>query len=134
VWAAVSQWLAPSNADLEYWWKLTGPQVAHMMVAAGYSTEAQYNALLFHYHWIVRPRHPISLIIMHKSSANKHLSSFPISAPRPEPTAPSDGTRSWATRARPLSTRGSGTRRLASPTCATASKRSARTRAAPSTL
>ncbi|KAL2849415.1 aromatic prenyltransferase [Aspergillus pseudodeflectus] len=53
VWAAVSQWLAPSDADLEYWWKLTGPQVAHMMVAAGYSTEAQYNALLFHYHWIL---------------------------------------------------------------------------------
>lgn len=53
VWEAVSQWLSPENPDLEYWWKLTGPQISHMMLAAGYSTEAQYNALLFHYRWIV---------------------------------------------------------------------------------
>lgn len=53
VWEAASQWLPLTNPDVEYWWKLTGPHMSHMMVASGYSVEAQYNALLFHYHWIV---------------------------------------------------------------------------------
>ena len=53
VWDAVSQWLAVTNPDMEYWWKLTGPYISHMMQAAGYTSETQYNALLFHYQWIV---------------------------------------------------------------------------------
>ncbi|KAH7038344.1 aromatic prenyltransferase [Microdochium trichocladiopsis] len=54
VWDAVSRWLPPSeDQNVEYWWKLTGPHVAHMMHAAGYPVEAQYDALLFHYHYIV---------------------------------------------------------------------------------
>ncbi|RHZ54023.1 uncharacterized protein CDV56_106189 [Aspergillus thermomutatus] len=53
VWDAVSQWISVTNPDLEYWWKLTGPHISYMMVAAGYTVEAQYNALLFHYHWII---------------------------------------------------------------------------------
>lgn len=53
VWGALSQWLPLTNPDVEYWWKLTGPHIAYMMGAAGYPVEAQYNALLFHYHWIV---------------------------------------------------------------------------------
>jgi len=53
VWDAVSQWTSVTNPDWEYWWQLTGPHISHMMVAAGYPLEAQYNALIFHYHWIV---------------------------------------------------------------------------------
>ncbi|KAI0435999.1 dimethylallyl tryptophan synthase GliD1 [Xylaria telfairii] len=53
VWEAISRWLPLANPDLEYWWKLTGPHVAHMMEAAGHSVEAQYNALLFHYSYMV---------------------------------------------------------------------------------
>ena len=53
VWEAVSQWLPLASPDLEYWWKLTGPRIAHMMEAAEYSVEDQYNALLFHHSWIV---------------------------------------------------------------------------------
>ncbi|KAI1325880.1 dimethylallyl tryptophan synthase GliD1 [Xylariaceae sp. FL0255] len=53
VWEAVSRWLPLNSPDLEYWWKLTGPHVSHMMEAAGHSVEAQYNALLFHYAYII---------------------------------------------------------------------------------
>ncbi|KAI1381282.1 dimethylallyl tryptophan synthase GliD1 [Hypoxylon crocopeplum] len=53
VWEAVSRWLPLANPDLEYWWKLTGPHVAHMMETAGHSVEAQYNALLFHYSYVI---------------------------------------------------------------------------------
>ncbi|KAI1261846.1 aromatic prenyltransferase [Xylariaceae sp. FL1019] len=54
VWDAVTRWLSSStNRDVEYWWKLTGPHVSYMMQAAGYAVEAQYDALIFHYHWII---------------------------------------------------------------------------------
>lgn len=56
VWLALKKWLPAQNDDLEYWWGLTGLHLAIMLEAAGYTTEKQYNALLFHYHWIVRLR------------------------------------------------------------------------------
>ncbi|KAL4783263.1 aromatic prenyltransferase [Aspergillus varians] len=52
-WEKLSQWLPSGNADTEYWWKLTGKHLATMLETAGYSTEAQWEALIFHYHWIV---------------------------------------------------------------------------------
>ncbi|KAL4746285.1 hypothetical protein BDW72DRAFT_197826 [Aspergillus terricola var. indicus] len=52
-WETLSRCLPPRNADLDYWWALTGAHLALMLEAAGYSTEKQYEALLFHYHWII---------------------------------------------------------------------------------
>ncbi|KAI1124398.1 dimethylallyl tryptophan synthase GliD1 [Nemania abortiva] len=53
MWSSLSQWLPSRDSDSDYWWKLTGEHLAIMLEAAGYSVERQYNALLFHYHWIV---------------------------------------------------------------------------------
>ncbi|KAI0199299.1 dimethylallyl tryptophan synthase GliD1 [Astrocystis sublimbata] len=52
-WLALNQWLPSRDADSDYWWKLTGEHLARMLEAAGYTTERQYSALLFHYHLIV---------------------------------------------------------------------------------
>ncbi|KAL2862204.1 aromatic prenyltransferase [Aspergillus lucknowensis] len=52
-WTRISQWLPPRNADMDYWWKLTGLHLAKMLEAAGYSEDVQVDALIFHYHWIV---------------------------------------------------------------------------------
>lgn len=52
-WEAISQWLPSRGPESDYWWKLTGPHLATMMDAAGYAIEKQYEALVFHYHWIV---------------------------------------------------------------------------------
>jgi hypothetical protein len=53
VWAALKRWLPQQESDLQYWWDLTGQHLATMLEAGGYSVEEQYNALLFHNHWIV---------------------------------------------------------------------------------
>ncbi|KAI1502979.1 dimethylallyl tryptophan synthase GliD1 [Biscogniauxia marginata] len=53
VWASVSKWLPPRNPGCDYWWQLTGPHLAAWTHLAGYSTDRQYEALLFYYHWIV---------------------------------------------------------------------------------
>ncbi|KAI0401623.1 dimethylallyl tryptophan synthase GliD1 [Xylaria palmicola] len=50
-WRTLSQILPARDADSDYWWALTGYQLSFMLDAAGYSTEKQYEALLFHYHW-----------------------------------------------------------------------------------
>ncbi|ROV98477.1 hypothetical protein VPNG_08538 [Cytospora leucostoma] len=52
-WKSLSQWLPPRDVDSDYWWKLTGEHLATMLDAAGYTLQRQYDALLFHYHWIV---------------------------------------------------------------------------------
>ncbi|KAL2831497.1 aromatic prenyltransferase [Aspergillus cavernicola] len=51
VWEAVSRWLPSRDADSDYWWQVTGPQMATMFEEAGYSREQQYENLLIHYHW-----------------------------------------------------------------------------------
>lgn len=58
VWhSLVKNCLPPAaNKDVEFWWRLTGYHLAVMINAAGYCTEKQYEALLFHYHWIVSKR------------------------------------------------------------------------------
>ncbi|CAN8095471.1 unnamed protein product [Discula destructiva] len=43
----------PHDRHIEFWWQLTGYQLAKMVDAAGYSVERQYEILLFHYQWIV---------------------------------------------------------------------------------
>ena len=53
-WTSLSQWLPPRDADSDHWWKLTGAHLATMLDAAGYTLQRQYDALLFHYYWIVR--------------------------------------------------------------------------------
>ena len=53
VWEALASLLPSQGPDCDYWWKLTGKHLASMVDAAGYSTERQYEALLFHYHWMV---------------------------------------------------------------------------------
>ncbi|KJZ75358.1 hypothetical protein HIM_05284 [Hirsutella minnesotensis 3608] len=53
VWQALSALLPPRSPDCNYWWKLTGKQLAVLVDAAGYTVEKQYEALLFHYHLIV---------------------------------------------------------------------------------
>ena len=55
-WTSLSQLLPARNHDCDYWWKLTGGHLATMLHAAGYTLQRQYDALLFHYHWIVSPQ------------------------------------------------------------------------------
>ncbi|KAI1109050.1 dimethylallyl tryptophan synthase GliD1 [Nemania sp. NC0429] len=50
-WDTLSQILPSRDADKDYWWKLTGLQLAFMLDEAGYTLAEQYEALLFHYHW-----------------------------------------------------------------------------------
>ncbi|CAK4032110.1 dimethylallyl tryptophan synthase 1 [Lecanosticta acicola] len=68
VWLALRKYLPPRDEDFEYWWQLTGLHLAIMLQAAEYPSERQYNALLFHYHYVV-----------------------PYLGPRPKP----DGTMKW---------------------------------------
>ncbi|ERF75914.1 hypothetical protein EPUS_01280 [Endocarpon pusillum Z07020] len=51
VWRALSQYLPSRDPDSDYWWRLTGRQLAAVVEAAGYPIMKQYEALLFHYHW-----------------------------------------------------------------------------------
>lgn len=53
VWESVSKWLPSVSPSRDYWWRLTGPHLATLVSMAGYTTEKQYEALLFYYHWIV---------------------------------------------------------------------------------
>ncbi|KAL3476633.1 aromatic prenyltransferase [Aspergillus californicus] len=53
VWDAVFRWLPSRDVDSDYWWQVTGPQMATMFEEAGYSRERQYENLLIHYHWTV---------------------------------------------------------------------------------
>ncbi|KIA75507.1 dimethylallyl tryptophan synthase GliD1 [Aspergillus ustus] len=52
-WEALSPCLPSRTPDLDYWWALTGTHLAIMLEAGGYSIEKQYEALIFHYHWVV---------------------------------------------------------------------------------
>ncbi|KAJ5952084.1 uncharacterized protein N7479_010497 [Penicillium vulpinum] len=52
-WATLAHLLPSAGPDCDYWWKLTGLHLSKMVEAAGYTTDQQYEALLFHYHWIV---------------------------------------------------------------------------------
>ncbi|KAI1810885.1 aromatic prenyltransferase [Poronia punctata] len=53
VWQSLKTCLAPQDPDVEFWWQLTGYHLAHMVDAAAYPVERQYEILLFHYQWIV---------------------------------------------------------------------------------
>ncbi|KAI1390512.1 aromatic prenyltransferase [Hypoxylon trugodes] len=54
VWdSLVTRCLPLQDRDAEFWWQLTGYHMAHMLDAAGYTVERQYEVLLFHYLWIV---------------------------------------------------------------------------------
>lgn len=52
-WDTLTQLLPSRNHDQDFWWKVTGRQLAVLLEAAGYPIERQYNTLLFHYHWAV---------------------------------------------------------------------------------
>lgn len=52
-WKGLSQCLPARDADTEYWWQLTGRQLATLLDAAGYSVERQYEVLVFHHQWVV---------------------------------------------------------------------------------
>ncbi|KAH0593758.1 hypothetical protein MHUMG1_08509 [Metarhizium humberi] len=52
-WASLSTLLPSRGPDCDYWWQLTGMHLASLMEAAGYAIERQYEALLFHYHWMI---------------------------------------------------------------------------------
>lgn len=54
-WNALNNECLPSRGrNLDYWWQLTGFHLANMVEGAGYSVQKQYQALLFHYHCVVR--------------------------------------------------------------------------------
>ncbi|KAI1752886.1 aromatic prenyltransferase [Xylaria castorea] len=53
VWQSLETCLPPGDPDTQFWWQLTGYQLAHMVDAAGYTIERQYEILLFHYHWVI---------------------------------------------------------------------------------
>ncbi|KAF9728935.1 hypothetical protein PMIN06_010359 [Paraphaeosphaeria minitans] len=60
-WQSLSLLLPQRNPDYDFWWGLTGPHLATMLENAGYSSEKQFEMLLFHFHWSVtylgpRPR------------------------------------------------------------------------------
>lgn len=61
-WAALSTFLPSRGPDCDYWWQLTGMHLASLMEAAGYAIERQYEALLFHYHWMVSLRAQVPII------------------------------------------------------------------------
>lgn len=56
VWKTLAKCLPSRNPDCDYWWNLTGRHMAYMVEAAGYTTEKQYEALLYYYHWAVSYR------------------------------------------------------------------------------
>jgi hypothetical protein len=60
VWQSLKSYLVPKDPDAQFWWQLTGYQLACMVDAAGYTIEKQYEILLFHYHVVVssQPGHP----------------------------------------------------------------------------
>ncbi|KAJ8107192.1 hypothetical protein ONZ43_g6811 [Nemania bipapillata] len=53
VWQSLKTCLSPRDDDAQFWWRLTGYQLAHMVDAAGYTVERQYEILLFHYHLVI---------------------------------------------------------------------------------
>lgn len=52
-WVALTQCLPPRDVDGNFWWQITGRQLAALAEAAGYTMEKQYEMLLTHYHWMV---------------------------------------------------------------------------------
>ncbi|KAI0544661.1 dimethylallyl tryptophan synthase GliD1 [Xylaria curta] len=52
-WESLRPLLPSRGPDCDYWWNYTGSHLAYLLDAAGYSTERQYEALLFHYHRVV---------------------------------------------------------------------------------
>ncbi|KAI1272309.1 dimethylallyl tryptophan synthase GliD1 [Xylaria sp. FL0933] len=52
-WVSLQPLLPSRGSDCDYWWSYTGLHLAHLLDAAGYPTERQIEALLFHYHRIV---------------------------------------------------------------------------------
>ena len=61
-WRTITQYLPPRNPDYDYWWQVTGRHLAILVDAAEYSVGAQYEALMFHYHWTVSKK-PFSIVI-----------------------------------------------------------------------
>ncbi|KAH6857478.1 dimethylallyl tryptophan synthase GliD1 [Alternaria rosae] len=53
IWESLRPLLPSRGSDCDYWWNYTGLHLAYLLEAAGYSTERQYEALLFHYHLVV---------------------------------------------------------------------------------
>jgi len=53
VWESLKKVIPLQDSDIRFWWQHTGYHVACMVDASGYSTEKQYEVLLFHLHWIV---------------------------------------------------------------------------------
>lgn len=63
LWAMASRWLPHRNADLDYWWQLTGMHLATLFSEADYSPYESYEAMIFYYHVIVPrlgPRLPLN--------------------------------------------------------------------------
>ena len=52
-WKALNLLLPTRTPDEDYWRKESGPQLAALVEGAGYAPGKQYEALLFHYHWMV---------------------------------------------------------------------------------
>ena len=52
-WRVLSNWLNPLDKDALFWWQVTGSALAIMLLEAGYDIHSQYQALLFHYHFII---------------------------------------------------------------------------------
>lgn len=52
-WRSLNLYLPTRTHDEDYWWQKSGPQLAALVEGAGYTLAKQYEALLFHYHWMV---------------------------------------------------------------------------------
>ncbi|MCJ1375903.1 hypothetical protein MMC20_007141 [Loxospora ochrophaea] len=52
-WTLINKCLPPKNPDFCFWWRRTGAPFGILLQNAGYSTDAQYQHLLFYYQSIV---------------------------------------------------------------------------------
>lgn len=52
-WQSLNLYLPTRTHDEDYWWQKSGPQLAALVEGAEYPLAKQYEALLFHYHWMV---------------------------------------------------------------------------------
>ncbi|KAI4122673.1 MAG: hypothetical protein LQ347_006426 [Umbilicaria vellea] len=52
-WNTLAAKLVPSSKDAAFWWQMTGPTLAILLLEAGYDLDSQRECLLFHYNHIV---------------------------------------------------------------------------------
>ncbi|EFQ36406.1 aromatic prenyltransferase [Colletotrichum graminicola] len=60
--SSVTKWLPSRDEHSDYWWNMAGPHFSALLQNAGYSSQAQYETLLFIYHQITPRLGPSPLL------------------------------------------------------------------------